>query len=267
MSLQIYTLASPVFRPAESSNAKIRVKVIESLRYFIHRLCACWHLQMGLPFTRRGHTYRACAKCGMRRDFDLNTWKMKGRYYSHPVAQGGLTLLATDGRNRQEQSIGNREPRLIKRVRHESRNLLRTDPRELMIKAIRLTLSIFLLSGYAAAQGTYEAIDTKDFVTHPEIYEGRMVAVRADVIAIGADSKSLQLFDEGSLLMIGVKLTKLTKAQRIALMRNPVRHLLVYGQATVNEGRLVIDAHEVEDLQLERNIAGVSTGDVGAGGS
>ncbi len=86
MSLQTYTLAAPVFRSAESSNTKIRVKVNQSLRYFIHRLCTCWHLQMGLPFTRRGRTYRACAKCGMLRDFDLNTWKMKGRYYSQPVS-------------------------------------------------------------------------------------------------------------------------------------------------------------------------------------
>ena len=108
----------------------------------------------------------------------------------------------------------------------------------------------------AVALGTYEAIDTTDFVARPETYEGRLVEIRAEVIAIGADSKSLQLFDEKSRMMIGVNLTHLSKVQRSALMRNPVRHLLVYGQATVSGGRLVIDAHKVVALSLEAKTAG-----------
>ena len=122
-----------------------------------------------------------------------------------------------------------------------------------MTKAIRLTLSILLLAGWAAANGRYELLDTTDFVAHPETYEGRLVEVRADVIAIGADSKSLQLFDGQSRMIITVKLTQLSKAQRSALIRNPVRHVLVYGQVTVIEGRLVIDAHKVEALTLDAN--------------
>lgn len=125
-----------------------------------------------------------------------------------------------------------------------------------MMKIIRLTLSILLLAGGAAAHGNYEAIDTADFVARPEAYEGRLVEVRADVIAIGADSKSLQLFDGKSRMMIGVKLSQLSKAQRNALMRNPVRQLLVYGQVTVIGGRFVIDAHKVEALSLGRNTTG-----------
>lgn len=136
-----------------------------------------------------------------------------------------------------------------------------------MMKAIRLTLSIFLLAGGALAHGTYEAIDTTDFVARPETYEGRLVEIRAEVIAIGADSKSLQLFDEKSRMMIAVNLTKLSKVQRIALMRNPVRHLVVYGQATVSGGRLVIDAHKVETLSLEAKTNGQpSRAEAGAGG-
>jgi hypothetical protein len=122
-----------------------------------------------------------------------------------------------------------------------------------MIKAIRLSLSILLLAGWAAAHERYQPIDTTDFVAHPEIYEGRLVEIRADVIAIGADSKSLQLFDGQSKMLIEVKLTQLSKAQRSSLMHNPVRHLLVYGQATVIGGRLFIDAHKVEALSLEAN--------------
>ncbi len=113
------------------------------------------------------------------------------------------------------------------------------------MRIIRLTLSIFLLAGVAAAHASYEAIDNAELVARPEAYEGRLVEVRAEVIAIGADSKSLQLFDKKSKMMIGVKLTQLSKAQRSALMRNPERHLVVYGQATVSGRRLVIEAHKV----------------------
>jgi hypothetical protein len=135
------------------------------------------------------------------------------------------------------------------------------------MRAIRLTLSIFLLAGVAFGHGTYEAIDTADFVARPDTYEGRLVEVRAEVIAIGADSKSLQLFDEKSRLMIGVNLTQLSKAQRIALICSPERELVVYGQATVNGGRLVIDAHKVESLSLGVKTASQpSRLEAGAGG-
>ena len=119
-----------------------------------------------------------------------------------------------------------------------------------MMRIIQLTLSILLLAGGAAANGTYETIDTTDVLAHPEAHAGRLVEVRAEVIAIGADSKSLQLFDSKTRMMIGVNLNELSRSQRTALMRNPVRQLLVHGQITVVEGRLVIDAHKVEALSL-----------------
>ena len=132
-----------------------------------------------------------------------------------------------------------------------------------MMKLIRLTLSIFLLAGVAVALGTYEAIDTTDFVARPETYEGRLVEIRAEVIAIGADSKSLQLFDEKSRMIIAVNLTQLSKVQRSALMRNPVRYLVIHGQATVSGGRLVIDAHKVVALSLEaKTVAQQASGKV-----
>ena len=119
------------------------------------------------------------------------------------------------------------------------------------MKLIRLTLSIFLLAGFAAAHGRYERIDTTDFINHPSDYHGRLVEVTADVIAISADAKSLQLFDSRSRMMITVALTQLQKSQRIALMNRPVRHLLVYGQAMVIDGRLNIDAHRVQALPIQ----------------
>lgn len=41
----------------------------------------CWHRKKSRPFTRDGHTFRVCLRCGMRRDFDLDAWKSTGGYY------------------------------------------------------------------------------------------------------------------------------------------------------------------------------------------
>ena len=136
-----------------------------------------------------------------------------------------------------------------------------------MTKTILMTLSIFLLAGMASAHGRYEPINMTDFVANPNAYQGRMVEVTARVIAIGADSKSLQLFDEQNRVMIGVRLMQLSKAQRSALMRNPVCNVLVYGQATVSGGRLVIEADKVVALTPEPTETGESSrGKTEAGG-
>jgi len=95
MSLQTYSLTPPVFGSTQSSREGVRAEVLESLGYFSKRLFGCWHLRMGRPLTLGTHTHRTCAKCGMRRDFDLATWKMKGRYYCDPVGQRRLTLART----------------------------------------------------------------------------------------------------------------------------------------------------------------------------
>jgi hypothetical protein len=81
MSSQVYTLISPSFRSLEKPNANVRSKVTESMRYFLQRLISCRHSQLSRPFTHDGRTYRSCANCGMRREFDLATWRSKGRYY------------------------------------------------------------------------------------------------------------------------------------------------------------------------------------------
>ena len=120
-----------------------------------------------------------------------------------------------------------------------------------MMKVIRLSLSIFLLAGMAAAHGRYDHIDTTDFVNRPGDYQGRLVELTADVIAISADAKSLELFDSRSRIMITINLTQLQKSQRRALMHSPVRRLVVYGQAMVIGNQLTIDAHRVAGRPLE----------------
>ena len=115
MSQQTYTLTSAVFGPTERSSERVRVdEAIECVRYFMKRLFGCWHLQMGRPFTRGSHTYRACAQCGMRREFDLNAWKMMGRYHCEPAGKSRLTLMGKTGAvavNNRNETAGNRESR------------------------------------------------------------------------------------------------------------------------------------------------------------
>ena len=87
MSLQVLTLISPTFRSSEQPNDRLLEKVSESLRYFLLRLVSCRHRQLGRPFTHDGRSYRSCANCGMRREFDPKTWQTKGRYYHEGVGK------------------------------------------------------------------------------------------------------------------------------------------------------------------------------------
>jgi hypothetical protein len=53
-----------------------------TLKYSVNRVLSCWHLQMSRPFTQGRESYRSCLRCGMRRPFDLQTWKATGYFYS-----------------------------------------------------------------------------------------------------------------------------------------------------------------------------------------
>ena len=54
---------------------------LEPLEHGLQRLLGCWHLKLSLPFTRGTDTYRTCIRCGARRRFDLEQWKMTGGFY------------------------------------------------------------------------------------------------------------------------------------------------------------------------------------------
>ena len=117
-------------------------------------------------------------------------------------------------------------------------------------------LSVLLLvfvgvAGIAAADVRYEKINLADFCNNPEVFDGRSVEVSARVIAINAESKSMELFDSASSTMIEVKLRQLRKSDRSALINNDVRRVEVSGRARMVEGRLVIDAEKIEILPLE----------------
>jgi hypothetical protein len=48
---------------------------------WVTRLFGCWHREMSRPFSRQGHAYRSCLRCGARRQFDLRRWEMQGKFY------------------------------------------------------------------------------------------------------------------------------------------------------------------------------------------
>ena len=111
--------------------------------------------------------------------------------------------------------------------------------------ALRLTLAILLLAGLAAANNTYEQVNTADFLHRSDAYEGRLVAINGEICAVNADGKSLRLFDPGTKGLIDVDLSYLNKAQRRSVMLNRVRRVSVYGRAQLIDGKLFIRAHQL----------------------
>lgn len=64
----------------------------------LKRIFGCWHLEMSLPFTRDGETYRTCVVCGARRRFDLERWMTVGPFYredGQPTLHGSKLLRIT----------------------------------------------------------------------------------------------------------------------------------------------------------------------------
>lgn len=110
---------------------------------------------------------------------------------------------------------------------------------------IRLILTVLVLAVVAVANDAYEPIDTTNFANRADAYQGRLVAVSGAVVAVNADGKSIQIFDTHTKALIEVRLLKLKKAQRNALMLNPVRNVSVYGKTEARNGKLSIDAHRV----------------------
>jgi hypothetical protein len=122
-----------------------------------------------------------------------------------------------------------------------------------MNRTFFLSALLVLLTGataMATTDGRYTKINIADFCNHPEVLNGRLVEVSARVIAINADSNSMELFDSESRTMIVVKMADLPKAQRNALVNNDIRRVTVAGRASMVGGRLVIDARRIEAVLI-----------------
>ncbi len=98
----------------------------------------------------------------------------------------------------------------------------------------------------AITDSRYSKINIADYCSHFEALNGRLVEINAKVIAINADSNSMELFDSESRTMIVVKMNALAKSQRNALIGSDVRRVTVAGRASMVSGRLVIDAQKIE---------------------
>jgi hypothetical protein len=122
-----------------------------------------------------------------------------------------------------------------------------------MSSLFRLTFFALIFTAFTglAAANYRNVIDIADFASHPEAFEGQVIEVKAKVVAISADSKSLEVFDSESNTLIGVRLTGLRKSERTALMLSDVRRIVVSGRATVIGGRLTIDAQRITVLPLD----------------
>jgi hypothetical protein len=131
-----------------------------------------------------------------------------------------------------------------------------------MNRAFYLSVLFVLVIGssvFAATDARYSKINIADYCSRPEALDGRLVEVSARVIAIHADSTSMELFDSESRTSIVVRLNQLRKSERNELISSNVRRVAVSGRASMVKGRLFIDAQSVQILPLEVSIRETAT--------
>ena len=123
-----------------------------------------------------------------------------------------------------------------------------------MNRSVSLSLLLFIfvsVAGVAVADGRHDKINIADFLSNPDAFASPLVEINARVIAINANSKSMELFDSNTRTMILVNLSQLGKSERNALICNDVRQVTVTGRANMVQGRLVIDADSVQILTVD----------------
>jgi hypothetical protein len=94
MSVLEYTSQVLVFQSSRTEQASRR-SIVQWIVYPFSRLFGCWHRNMSRPFTRDGRTYCVCLGCGRRRNFDLETWRMSGGYYTNDPSVASKVKSAT----------------------------------------------------------------------------------------------------------------------------------------------------------------------------
>ena len=126
-----------------------------------------------------------------------------------------------------------------------------------MKRAVSLLGLVLILTGFtgiASADVRYDKINIADFCNNPAAFDGRSVEVSGRVIAINAQSKSMELFDSQSKTVVVVRLSQLPKSERAALINNDVRRVGVSGRARMVGERLVIDAEKIATLPADTNM-------------
>lgn len=98
------------------------------------------------------------------------------------------------------------------------------------------------------AENGYAQVELQEFANRAAEYEGRRVAITADVFSVSADARTLNVFDARSKALVGVSLAQLSKSRRQTLINEPVTRVSVYGRVELKNGQAVIKADQVMPL-------------------
>ena len=123
-----------------------------------------------------------------------------------------------------------------------------------MNRSVSLSLLLFIFLSFArvaVADGSHDKTNIADFLNNPDAFASPLVEINARVIAINANSKSMELFDSKTRTMILVNLSQLEKSDRYALIRTDVRQVSVTGRANMVNGRLLITADSVQIVTID----------------
>lgn len=118
---------------------------------------------------------------------------------------------------------------------------------------VRTLILVCCFAVVALAQGReadngYAQIELKEVASRSAELEGRRVAIVADVVSVGADLRTMDIFDSRSKTLASVSLTQLSKSQRQTLISEPVHKVSVFGRVEMKNGRMVIKADQVMPL-------------------
>lgn len=111
-----------------------------------------------------------------------------------------------------------------------------------------LAVSFFAQSH--AVENGYAQVDLKEFANRPAELEGRRVVITAEIVSVSADTRTLNVFDNGSKTLVGVSLAQLSKSQRQTLVGGPVHRVSIYGRVEMKNGRAVLKADQVMPLAV-----------------
>src|SRR5215471_11342753 len=99
-----------------------------------------------------------------------------------------------------------------------------------MKRVFSLTVLVLVVAGFAGltlADDRESKVNLADLRNQPAIFDGRIVEVSGRVIAISADSKSMELFDSQTRTTIVVRLSGLNSLERSNVITNSVHNVTV----------------------------------------
>lgn len=111
-------------------------------------------------------------------------------------------------------------------------------------------LALAALAQSRTADNGYVQVELKNVASHASEFEGRRVAVTADIVSVSADFRSMKVFENASKTYVSVSLEQLTKSQRQSLMNEPVLRVSVFGRVEVKNNHTLIKADQVMPMAI-----------------